>query len=92
MSAEAFEFSDALDGALHSFGQLGLEDDVALALAFEGGGGDGLSEFVAGAARVLAGIFRIHRRDLQNDETEIAESADAGTRLEGFAIEEPFDL
>ena len=91
-TAEAFQFGNFLDGAFHAFRQLRIEDDVAFALAFEGGGSDGFAKFVAGAARIFTRIFRINWRDLQDHETEITEGADARARLQRLAIEEPFDL
>lgn len=91
-AAQSFQFGDPFDGPFHSLGQLRLEDDVPFALAFERSRSDGLAEFVGGAARILAGIFRIDGRNLQDDETKVAERADARARLEGFAVEEPFDL
>jgi hypothetical protein len=61
-------------------------------LAFERGRSDGLAVVVGGPARVLAGILWVDRRDLQDDEAEIAERTDARARLQRFAVEEPFDL
>lgn len=92
LTAEAFEFGDLLDGAFHTLGQLRLEDDVALAVALERGRGDSVTVLVGGAARVLARVLRVHRRNLQNDKAEVAEGADARARLQRLAVKEPFDL
>lgn len=71
---------------------VGLGDERVLGLDDHGGRGDGLAQFVGGAARVRARVLRVHVLQVQSDEAEVVECRDAAGVLQGHAILEPLHL